>query len=105
MLGRSALPVLLVGLGLLAACAISVDTNAPIVSEDGGVISGSGGVGGDGSGGSSGSTGDGGWGGVIGGPPLGGAAGGGGDLGSGNPGSGGSGTTCTDPQKLCNGMC
>jgi hypothetical protein len=101
MLGRSALTVLLAGLGLLAGCAISVDTNAPIVGEDGGVIFGAGGGGSGGDGGDSGS-GSGGWGGVIGGPPLGGAAGGGGDVGNG---SGGSGTTCTEPQKLCNGMC
>ena len=111
MLGRSALPSLLAGLGLMAACAISVETNAPIVTGDGGVNGGSAGVidpgGSGGDSGDSGSTGDGGWGGIIGGPPLGGAAGGGGDLGASGAGSGsgGAGPTCTDPQKLCNGMC
>jgi hypothetical protein len=107
-LGRIALPSLLAGVGLLVACAVQVDTNAPIVPEDGGL--GSGGIGGDGGSGSggdsgSGSGGDGGFGGVIGGPPLGGTGGdvgGGGDVGTGN---GGSGTMCAAPQKLCNGMC
>jgi hypothetical protein len=105
-LGRIALPILLACAGLLVACAVQVDTNAPIIpDEDGGV--GSSGIGGDGSGGSAGDggTGYGGFGGVIGGPPLGGTAGGGGDVGNGNSGSGGSGTMCAAPQKLCNGMC
>jgi hypothetical protein len=105
MLGRSALPSLL-SVGLLVACAVQVDTNAPIIPADGGANRGSAGDGSyggsAGSDGSSGSAGDGGFGGVIGGPPIG---GGGGDLGSSGSGNGGSGTACTGTQKLCGGMC